>query len=121
MLNWAAICIVPLVYPLFKDVVHHCPRCLRVLATRSRVMLPKVSDEVCFKRQHSLQVVVEVMSFRVGSCACVLARKYVFALLAMTTLIGGIHWLRSFGVTFTADFSQERCYAGHGDRCRGAK
>ena len=60
----AAICIVPLVYPLFKDqfcspcatavqwsnswgqdVVHHCPRCLRVLATRSRVLLPKLSDE----------------------------------------------------------------------------
>ena len=26
--------------------VHHCPRCLRVLATRSRVLLPKLSDEV---------------------------------------------------------------------------
>ncbi|CAK9033761.1 unnamed protein product [Durusdinium trenchii] len=87
VLNWAAICIVPLVYPLFKDVVHHCPRCLRVLATRSRVMLPKISDEV--------------MSFRVGSCACVLARKYVFALLAMTSLIGGIHWVRRGGAPAT--------------------
>ncbi|CAJ1457349.1 unnamed protein product, partial [Effrenium voratum] len=43
-------------------------------------MLPKLSDEV--------------MSFRVGSCAVVLARKYVFALLAMTCLIGGVHWVR---------------------------
>ena len=80
VLNWAAICIVPLVYPLFKDVVHHCPRCLRVLATRSRVLLPKISDEV--------------MSFRIGSCAMVLARKYVFALVAMTCLIGSVHWVR---------------------------
>ena len=28
-----------------QDVVHHCPRCLRVLATRSRVVLPKPTDE----------------------------------------------------------------------------
>jgi len=80
VLNWAALCIVPIVYPLFKDVVHHCPRCLRVLATRSRVVLPKPTDEV--------------MSFRIGSCAMVLARKYVVALLAMMCLIGGIHWMR---------------------------
>merc|ERR1719401_1361260 len=38
VLNWAALCVVPVVYPLFKDVVHHCPRCLSVLATRSRVV-----------------------------------------------------------------------------------
>ena len=39
-----------LIYRLIirKDVVHHCPRCLRVLATRSRVLLPKISDEVPF-------------------------------------------------------------------------
>eukprot|EP00931_Biecheleriopsis_adriatica_P078733 TRINITY_DN52155_c0_g1_i1.p1 TRINITY_DN52155_c0_g1~~TRINITY_DN52155_c0_g1_i1.p1 ORF type:complete len:322 (+),score=73.61 TRINITY_DN52155_c0_g1_i1:61-1026(+) len=81
VLNWAALCIVPVVYPLFKDVVHHCPRCLRVLATRSRVVLPSLKDEV--------------MSFRFGSCAMVLARKYVLALSAMMLLIGSIHWIRS--------------------------
>ncbi|CAE8728585.1 unnamed protein product [Polarella glacialis] len=81
VLNWAALCIVPVVYPLVKDVVHHCPRCLRVLATRSRVVLPSVRDEV--------------MSFRFGSCAMVLARKYVLALVAMMSLIGSIHWIRS--------------------------
>eukprot|EP00933_Yihiella_yeosuensis_P069902 TRINITY_DN7699_c0_g1_i2.p1 TRINITY_DN7699_c0_g1~~TRINITY_DN7699_c0_g1_i2.p1 ORF type:complete len:210 (-),score=26.23 TRINITY_DN7699_c0_g1_i2:1245-1874(-) len=87
VLNWAAICIVPVVYPLFKDVVHHCPRCLRVLATRSRVLLPSLKHEV--------------MSFRFGSCAVVLARKYVLALAAMMTLIGSIHWIRSSGVPAT--------------------
>lgn len=83
VLNWAALCVVPVVFPLFKDVVHHCPRCLSVLATRSRVVLPKWRDEI--------------MSFRFGSCVVVLARKYVLALLALTTVIGGVHWLRSGG------------------------
>merc|ERR1719464_1628169 len=83
VLNWAALCIVPVVYPLFKDVVHHCPRCLNVLATRSRVSLPSFKSDV--------------MSFRFGSCVVVLARKYVFALSALVICIGGIHWLRSSG------------------------
>eukprot|EP00435_Cladocopium_sp_Y103_P045819 s402_g13.t1 len=94
VLNWAAICIVPLVYPLFKDVVHHCPRCLRVLSTRSRVLLPKLTDEV--------------MSFRIGSCAMVLARKYVFALVAMTCLIGSIHWVRRGSAPATGIDAAER-------------
>lgn len=81
VLNWAALCVVPVVYPLFKDVVHHCPRCLSVLATRSRVAIAG------FK--------AEVMSFRFGSCVIVLARKYVLMLLALTTLIAGIHFMRS--------------------------
>jgi len=83
VLNWAAICVVPVVYPLFKDVVHHCPRCLSVLATRSRVVLPKLKDDV--------------MSFRFGSCVVVLARKYVIALTVLVTFIIGIHWMRSSG------------------------
>eukprot|EP00416_Gambierdiscus_australes_P045458 CAMPEP_0171116114 /NCGR_PEP_ID=MMETSP0766_2-20121228/89562_1 /TAXON_ID=439317 /ORGANISM="Gambierdiscus australes, Strain CAWD 149" /LENGTH=302 /DNA_ID=CAMNT_0011578525 /DNA_START=53 /DNA_END=961 /DNA_ORIENTATION=- len=83
VLNWAALCVVPVVYPLFKDVVHHCPRCLRVLATRSRVVLPS------FKQ--------EVMSFRFGSCVVVLARKYVLLLLALSAIIGGCHFVRTSG------------------------
>lgn len=83
VLNWAALCVVPVVYPLFKDVVHHCPRCLSVLATRSRVVLPSWKQEV--------------MSFRFGSCVVVLARKYVMALAVLVTVIGGIHMLRTSG------------------------
>eukprot|EP00441_Pelagodinium_beii_P032668 CAMPEP_0197627104 /NCGR_PEP_ID=MMETSP1338-20131121/5808_1 /TAXON_ID=43686 ORGANISM="Pelagodinium beii, Strain RCC1491" /NCGR_SAMPLE_ID=MMETSP1338 /ASSEMBLY_ACC=CAM_ASM_000754 /LENGTH=304 /DNA_ID=CAMNT_0043197727 /DNA_START=131 /DNA_END=1045 /DNA_ORIENTATION=+ len=94
VLNWAALCIVPVVYPLFKDVVHHCPRCLRILATRSRVVLPSLKDEV--------------MSFRFGSCAMVLARKYVLALLAMMMLIGSIHWIRSSNAPATGIDAVER-------------
>lgn len=81
VLGWAAILVVPIVYPLFKDVVHHCPRCLSVLATRSRVALPS------FKQ--------EVMSFRFGSCVVVLARKYVLMLLALSAVIGTIHYART--------------------------
>lgn len=81
VLNWAALCVVPVVFPLFKDVVHHCPRCLSVLATRSRVAITSVRHEV--------------MSFRFGSCVIVLARKYVLMLLALSALIGGIHYVRT--------------------------
>jgi len=85
VLNWAALCVVPVVYPLFKDVVHHCPRCLSVLATRSRVELPSPKQEV--------------MSFRFGSCVIVLARKYVLMLLGVMMLVGGIHWCRASGAS----------------------
>eukprot|EP00932_Pfiesteria_piscicida_P010601 SRR837773.21578.p1 GENE.SRR837773.21578~~SRR837773.21578.p1 ORF type:complete len:308 (+),score=70.35 SRR837773.21578:98-1021(+) len=87
LLNWAALCVVPVVFPLFKDVVHHCPRCLSVLATRSRVAISS------FKQ--------EVMSFRFGSCVVVLARKYVLALLAIVAVISGFHMLRSSGAAAT--------------------
>lgn len=87
VLNWAALCVVPVVFPLFKDVVHHCPRCLTVLANRSRVAISSFRQDV--------------MSFRFGSCVVVLARKYVVALLAIATVIGGFHMLRSSGAAAT--------------------
>lgn len=80
-LGWAAICIVPITFPLFKDVVHHCPRCLNVLSTRSRVAIQGFKSEV--------------MSIRLGSCVIVLARKWVILLVGLTVLIGGIHTLRN--------------------------
>lgn len=89
MLGWAALCVVPIVYPLFKDVVHHCPRCLNVLATRSRVAIQGFR--------------AEVMSLRFGSCVIVLARKWVLLLMGLTVLIGGIHTLRSSGAPAVKD------------------
>jgi len=83
VLNWAALCVVPVVYPLFKDVVHHCPRCLSVLATRSRVAITSFKGEV--------------MSCRFGSCVVVLARKYVIMLLVLVALIAGVHFARGTG------------------------
>merc|ERR1712070_503575 len=72
----------------FKDVVHHCPKCLSVLATRSRVELPSWRQEV--------------MSFRFGSCVVVLARKYVALLTGIAILVGGIHWVRTSGAPSSA-------------------
>lgn len=83
VLGWAAICVVPVVFPLFKDVVHHCPRCLSVLATRSRVSIPNFRQDV--------------MSFRFGSCVVVLARKYVLMLAVLVSIIGGVHLMRTSG------------------------
>lgn len=80
-LGWAALCVVPIVFPLFKDVVHHCPRCLNVLATRSRVAIGGIKSEV--------------MSIRLGSCVIVLARKWVILLVGLTVLIGGVHAFRN--------------------------
>jgi len=82
-----ALLVVPIVYPLFKDVVHHCPRCLSTLASKSRVVLPNPRDEV--------------MSFRFGSCVMVLARKYVVMLCGLCFLIGGIHFVRTTGAPAT--------------------
>merc|ERR1719345_302269 len=79
-LGWAALCVVPIVFPLFKDVVHHCPKCLNVLATRSRVAINGIKSEV--------------MSMRFGSCVIVLARKWVILLVCLTVLIGGVHSIR---------------------------
>jgi len=94
VLNWAAICVVPVVYPLFKDVVHHCPRCLSVLAKSSRVVWPSFRQEV--------------MSFRFGSCVVVLARKYVVMLLALVLVIGGVHTVRNSAAAGTVVESWSR-------------
>lgn len=85
VLQWAALCVVPVVFPLFKDVVHHCPRCLSVLAVRSRVELPSFRQDV--------------MTFRFGSCVIVLARKWVILLMCLTGLIFCIHGARGPGST----------------------
>lgn len=87
-LGWAGILVVPVVFPLFKDVVHHCPKCLRVLATRSRVELPSWRSEI--------------MAFRFGSCVVVLARKYVALFTGIAVLVGGIHWIRTAGAPTSA-------------------
>lgn len=81
VLGWAALCVVPVVWPLFKDVVHHCPRCLNVLATKSRVVIPSFRQPV--------------MTFKVGSCAVVLARKYVLFLCGLISVILCIHFVRT--------------------------
>jgi len=83
VLQWAALCVVPVVFPLFKDVVHHCPRCLNVLAVRSRVELPSFRQEV--------------MTFRFGSCVIVLARKWVILLTCLVGLIMCVHSARGPG------------------------
>jgi len=83
VLQWAALCVVPVVFPLFKDVVHHCPRCLNVLAVRSRVELPSLR--------------AEVMTFRFGSCVVVLARKWVILLTCLVGLILCVHSARGPG------------------------
>lgn len=81
MLGWAAFCIIPVVFPLLKDVVHHCPRCLNVLASRSRVAVSSFKEEV--------------ISFRLGSCVVVLARRYVFLLMFLAAIIGGVQIMRN--------------------------
>lgn len=80
-LGWMAFWVLPLLWPAFKDVVHHCPRCLNVIARKSRISLPTFRSEV--------------MSLKVGSCAIVLARKYVVILCGLLTVIITVAILRS--------------------------
>jgi len=80
-LGWMALWVLPLLWPAFKDVVHHCPRCLNVIARQSRIKLPTFRSEV--------------MTVKVGSCAVVLARKYVMILAGLIFVIGTVFVLRS--------------------------
>lgn len=80
-LGWMAFWILPLLWPAFKDVVHHCPRCLNVVARKSRISLPTFRTEV--------------MTFKIGGCAVVLARKYVAIMLGLVVTILGVYLLRS--------------------------
>eukprot|EP00435_Cladocopium_sp_Y103_P061280 s945_g22.t4 len=81
-LGWMAFWVLPLLWPAFKDVVHHCPRCLNVIARKSRISLPTFRTEVC--------------SIKVGNCAVVLARKYVIIFLGLLATIVAVYCLRSF-------------------------
>lgn len=80
-LGWMAFWVLPLLWPAFKDVVHHCPRCLNVVARKSRISLPTFRSEV--------------MTFKVGGCAVVLARKYVVILVGLVLTILSVYVLRS--------------------------
>jgi len=77
----------PLLWPAFKDVVHHCPRCLNVIEKVSRIRVPTFRSEV--------------MTLKVGSCAIVLARKYVMIAASLIGVILTVCMLR-YTVPFTA-------------------
>jgi len=80
-LGWLAFWVLPLLWPAFKDIVHHCPRCLNVIGRKPRVSLPTFRSEI--------------MSFKIGSCAVVLARKYVFILVGLIGAIATVYILRN--------------------------
>jgi len=80
-LGWMAFWVLPLLWPAFKDVVHHCPRCLNVIERKSRINLPTFRTEV--------------MTCKVGNCAVVLSRKYVAIMLGVVGLIISFYLLRS--------------------------
>jgi len=80
-LGWMAFWVLPLLWPAFKDVVHHCPRCLNVIERKSRISLPTFRNEV--------------MTLKVGSCAVVLARKYVMTLCGLVGVIIICYFMRS--------------------------
>ncbi|CEM18568.1 unnamed protein product [Vitrella brassicaformis CCMP3155] len=66
VVGWPAFCVIPFLWPIFQDSVHFCPRCINTIARKQRIQFPS------FKK--------EVMTFRCGGCAVVLARRYVATL-----------------------------------------
>lgn len=82
-LGWFSICVLPLLWPIFKDVVHHCPRCLTILARRPRVQILSNGDGS------------DVMTMRCGSCAIVLSRKYVVFFVCIAVFCFGLHTIRT--------------------------
>ncbi|KAF4738802.1 hypothetical protein FOZ62_022803 [Perkinsus olseni] len=106
VLQWLSVCVLPVVWPLLKDTVHRCPSCLNKVGSRSKISLP-----TNFKN--------DVLTFRIGHCAVVLARnnfdagmplqglhqqqtemflQYVVILLALVGVIGVFYMARSSGV-----------------------
>ncbi|KAF4746874.1 hypothetical protein FOZ63_028671 [Perkinsus olseni] len=85
VLQWLSVCVLPVIWPLLKDTVHRCPSCLNKVGSRSKISLP-----TSFKN--------DVLTFRIGHCAVVLARKYVVILLALVGVIGVFYMARSSGV-----------------------
>ncbi|KAF4715004.1 hypothetical protein FOZ63_011492 [Perkinsus olseni] len=114
VLQWLSVCVLPVIWPLLKDTVHRCPSCLNKVGARSKISLP-----TNFKN--------DVLTFRIGHCAVVLARKlpfgskadapgapvvwsrlvtvvlaipirYVVILLALVGVIGVFYMARSSGV-----------------------
>ncbi|KAF4672376.1 hypothetical protein FOL47_000618 [Perkinsus chesapeaki] len=84
VLQWLSVCVIPVIWPLLKDTVHRCPNCLNKVGSRSKISLP-----TNFKN--------DVLTFRIGHCAVVLARKYVVILLALVGVIGLFYTARSYG------------------------
>jgi len=81
--GWFAICVIPLLWPVFKDVVHYCPRCLNVLARRSRVQIIRNKESE------------DVMTLKFGNCAMVLSRRYLCFFITVTCCIMMFHLYRT--------------------------
>jgi len=80
VLGW--FCLLPLAvaWGQCKDVVHRCPKCRNVVAQRSKIGLPSLRSEV--------------MTFKFGSCAVLLARKYFVVFVLLICAILGVHAFR---------------------------
>lgn len=84
--GWFTVCIIPLLWPVFKDVVHYCPRCLNVLARRSRVQIVTNKESP------------DVMTLKFGNCAMVLSRRYLCFFLAVTSVVLLFHLYRTYNI-----------------------
>jgi len=82
LFGWLAICFIPIIFPAFKDVIHHCPNCLNVLHKQSRVQMPRFSSEI--------------MTLRCGSCAMVLSMRYVIIFVIFVFIVVIFQFLRTY-------------------------
>jgi hypothetical protein len=84
LLGLYALILLPVIWPILKDVFHHCPNCLVVIGVKSNMSCPDPRKEV--------------MSFKFGSCACVLMRKYV---MLIASIIGFLTVYMHFALAVT--------------------
>lgn len=80
LFGWFSIFLLPIIFPAFKEDVHHCPKCLNVLHKQSRLRLPE------FK--------ADVMTLKMGNCAMVLSMKYVLMFVIIVFVILAFQLLR---------------------------
>ncbi|CAD7942654.1 unnamed protein product [Amoebophrya sp. A120] len=76
--GWFSLCLLPLVWPVLRTVVHRCPDCRNVLAKKNRVRCPRVQNEV--------------FTMEMSGCAVVLSKKYLILFCVLLLLIFIFLW-----------------------------
>jgi hypothetical protein len=65
----------PLLTPVLNDIVHSCPRCLNVIVKKNAMACPGRG---------------QVHTIKIGSCAFMVKQSYVYAALAVCSVLGGV-------------------------------
>jgi hypothetical protein len=90
--QWWAVCLLPLVIPLSKAIVHRCSRCSLKLAVVNPFGLPNLKDEV--------------VTLKCGDCAVILSRRYLLLTVSVLMSLILTYWLFNAPIPIQLIYSQ---------------